>query len=441
MGAGMLTAAAAVPPRSATLERILSDYQAVAARLPEAPVTREARTRAMRELSSLGWPKSSDEQWRYTNLRAFEAVAAFAPAALTPAALVPAPAAAPVRDPLPSAPELPPTLPGFERLVYIDGVRYQHAATAAAGVAGAQWPAEQRLGLLCDMFASDVAGLRIRGTAAIEVLFLTSAAAAGASCYPRLQVALEPGSELQLVERHLGGTDAPTLVCANIEVELARGARLVHYRLQQCGLHTAFADTLCARLAEESSYRVRQVAIGAACARTSAQVRLAGRGAALSWQAIAVGRGQQVHDTALKVEHLAADTRTEEVFRGIADERARIAFSGHIHIAASAPGSDTRQSLRGLIEGAGAEVDLRPRLEINTDEVKAQHGATTGALDENLMFYLLARGIDRDSARALLKWAFLGDVLRAIELPEVRRAAEHGAAGQLPDVMAVGALT
>jgi len=430
MGAGMLTTAAtAAPPRSATLERILSDYQAVASSLPDAAVTRDARTQAMRELSRFGWPKSSDEQWRYTNLRAFEAVAAFGPAAL-----VPAPAA---------APELPPALPGFERLVYVDGVRYHQAARAAAGlggVAGTQWPAEQRLGLLCDMFASDVAALRISGTAAIEVLFLTSAAAAGASCYPRLQVALEPGGELQLVERHLGAPDAPTLVCANIEVVLGRGARLVHYRLQQCGLHTAFADTLCARLADESSYSVRQVAIGAACARTSAQVRLAGRGAALSWQAIAVGRGQQVHDTALKVEHLAADTRTEEVFRGIADERARIAFSGHIHIASSAPGSDTRQSLRGLIEGAGAEVDLRPRLEINTDEVKAQHGATTGALDENLMFYLLARGIDRDSARALLKWAFLGDVLRAIELPAVRRAAEHGAAGQLPDVMAVGAL-
>lgn len=427
MVAGMLPAAA--EPRSATLERILSDYQSVAARLPAAPLTHDARMHAMRELSRLGWPKASDEQWRYTNLRAFEAVAAFGPAALARA-----PAAAPV-------PELPPALPGFERLVYVDGVRYLDTATAAAGLAATDWPAEQRLGLLCEMFASDVAALRIRATSAIEVLFLTSPAATGASCYPRLQVLLDPGSELQLVERHLGAPDAPTLVCANIEVELGRGARLKHYRLQQCGLQTAFADTLSARLADDSSYSVRQVAIGAACARTSAQVRLAGRGAALSWQGIAVGRGQQVHDTALKVEHLAAGTRTEEVFRGIADERARIAFSGHIHVTASAPGSDTRQSLRGLIEGAGAEVDLRPRLEINTDEVKAQHGATTGALDENLMFYLLARGVDRDSARALLKWAFLGDVLRAIELPDVRRAAEHGAAGQLPDIMAIGALT
>jgi Fe-S cluster assembly protein SufD len=429
-------ATSVTPVRSETLDRIVRDYEAVAAQLPDTAVTRAARARAMQELSRLGWPKVSDEQWRYTNLRAFERVPAFRPAVLSrgSGSDVTARAADAARSV-----ELPPPLPGFERLVYVDGVRA--GAAAAAAVSGPEWPAEQRLGLLCDMFASDTAALRIRGETAIEVLFLTSGAAAGTACYPRLRVEVESGSRLKLVERHLGAPDAPTLVCANIAVELGRGAQLVHYRLQQCGVHTAFTDTVTAQLAAAASYSVRQVAIGAACARTSAQVRLAGRGAALSWQAIAVGRGQQVHDTALKVEHLAADTRTEELFRGIADERARIAFSGHIHIAASAPGSDARQSLRGLIEGSGAEIDLRPRLEINTDEVKAQHGATTGALDENLMFYLLARGIDRMTARALLKWAFLGDVLRAIDLPEVRRAAEHGAAGQLPDILAIGALT
>ena len=426
----------AATTRNDTLDRIMRDYEAVAARLPDAAVPREARGQAKCELSRLGWPKNSDEAWRYTNLRAFERVPVFQPAVLSRLKG----AAVAAGDDAPAAMQLPALLPGFERLLYVDGERRGATATDAA-VDGPRWPAEQRLGLLCDMFASDVAALRIRGTAAIEVLFVTSGFAAGAACYPRLQIELEPGSELTLVERHLGAPDAPTLVCANVAIELGRGARLTHYRLQQCGAQTAFSDTLAAQVGADASYNVRQVAIGAACARTSAQVRLSGAAAALSWQAIAVGRAQQVHDTSLKVEHLAAGTRTEEVFRGIADERARIAFSGHIHIASSAPGSDARQSLRGLIEGAGAEIDLRPRLEINTDEVKAQHGATTGALDENLMFYLLARGIERTTARALLKWAFLGDVLRAIDLPDVRRAAEHGAAGQLPDIMAIGALT
>jgi Fe-S cluster assembly protein SufD len=255
-----------------------------------------------------------------------------------------------------------------------------------------------------------------------------------------LQLRLEPGSELRLIERHLGGAQAPALVACNVTIEMARAALLTHYRLQQYAPGTVFADTLWAHLSDQARYSVRSVAVGAGTARTSAHVQLAGRGAALAWQAIAVGRGQQVHDIALKVEHSAADTSTEEMFRGIADERARVAFSGHIHIAASAPGSQARQSLRGLIEGAGAEIDLRPRLEILTDEVRAVHGATTGRLDEDLLFYMLARGIDRQTARALLKWAFLSDVLREIELPGLRAEAERLAAGQLQDVQAVGAL-
>ena len=423
---------------SPVLARILRDFEAAEASLSAGDAaTRAARRHAAQQLSQFGWPSARDEQWRYANLRAYERVAAFRPAALDTRGNL---AAADQPHAAPLLAELPPVLPGFERLLYVDGVRYAAATSAPAATSSPLWPADQRLGLLCDMFASDAAVLHIRGEAAIEILFITSERAAGAACYPRLAVDLEPGSRLKLVERHLGAPGAPTVVCANVSVDLGRAAQLLHYRLQQCGQAITFADTLAARLAEDARYEVRQVAIGAGSARTSAQVRLAGRSACLGWQAIAVGRGEQVHDTALKVEHVAPGTRTDEVFRGIADERARIAFSGHIQIDGSGVGSQARQSLRGLIEGAGAEIDLRPRLEIGTDEVQAQHGATTGRLDENLLFYLLARGIDRKTARALLKWAFLSDVLREIELPQLRAEAERGTAGQLPDIMAIGAL-
>jgi Fe-S cluster assembly protein SufD len=417
--------------QSALLDRIIHDFEAVATQLPDNAVSCDARKRAAQELARLGWPTARDEQWRYANLRAFNRVSQFRPVS---AGLAQGGSAAEL------LPELPPPLPGFERLIFVDGMRAGAASSAAVPSRGL-WPAEQRLGLLCDMFARDVASLHINGTAAIEVLFITSEASSGAAVYPRLQVHLECGAQLKLVERHLGSTARPTLVSSNVTVSMDSGASLTHYRLQQCGPGTLLSDSLAAEVAADAGYSVRQVSIGGATARTSAQVRLSGCAAALDWKSIAVGRGEQVHDLALKVEHLAPATRTEEMFRGIAEERARIAFSGHMFIGAQAPGSDARQSLRGLIEGSGAEIDLRPRLEINTDDVKAQHGATTGQLDENLLFYLLARGVDRKTARALLKWAFLGDVLRAIDLPALRSAAEHGAAGQLPDVMAIGALT
>jgi len=429
-------------PRLEQLERVLRDFEATLAQLPESVVARADRRRAAEHLRQLGWPSRRDEQWRYAHLGAFDRVQSFTPSA--PARSVALPHA------------LPPALPGFERLVFVDGVAVapalsSHRLHAAGGARAAgsvplqprwlepAWLPEQRLALLNDMFAQDVAALRIDGQASLELCFVNTAAAAGTAVYPRVQLELSAGSELTLVERHIGADEGAALICAAVTVELARASRLTHYQLQQCSLGAIFCDSLAARLHEEASYRVRRVQIGAAVSRTSARVRLAGRAAAVGWHAIAAARDEQVNDCVLKVEHAAPATRTDEMFRGIADGRARVAFSGHIHIEGAAPGSEARQSLRGLMEGHG-EVDLRPRLEINTDEVSAQHGATTGQLDENLLFYLLSRGIDRGTARTLLKWAFLNDVLRQIELPQLRSEAERSAAGQLQDVLAVGAL-
>lgn len=422
--------------QAAILERIHRDFEASAGDLPATVIDPAARRRAADELARLGWPSGRDEQWRYANLRQFERVGQFGPrpaAALTGADATAANARA--------IAQLPRVLPGFERWVFIDGIRAQGPAGATPAIGTGLWGPEQRLGLLSEMFGRDTADINVSRDARIEVLFLTSAEAAGAAVYPRLQVRVREGAHLQLVERHLGDPAQSTLVNATIRVDVAAGSQLSHYRLQQNGAQILFGDTLGAEVAADATYRVRQVAVGSLAARTSAHVQLAGRAAALDWQAIAAGRAEQVLDMALRVDHRAPGTRTQEVFRGIADEHARLAFNAHVHISADSPGSEARQSLRGLIEGARAEIDLRPRLEIYTDDVRAQHGATTGQLDENLLFYLLARGLDAATARALLKWAFLGDVLRAIDLPDLRAAAEQAAAHQLPDVTAVGALT
>jgi Fe-S cluster assembly protein SufD len=429
---------AASMQRSEILDRVLHDYRGVADSLPGGGSAHSARERAAGQLADLGWPSARDEYWRYANLRAFER-SVYRPATVSSAQ------SAATLSALQRQGALPAPIEGFERLIYLDGVLVAGARSAAQSDTQANgwdwdWPAELRLGLLCDMFARDAARLYVHGAAAIEVLFLTSPAAAGAAVYPRLQLQLAAGSHMQLIERHLGDPEAPTLVACNVTIDMGRGANLRHYRLQQCGRQVAFTDTLWARLAEQAQYNVRGMTFGAGTARTSARVQLAGRGAGVDWQAIAAGRGEQVHDTALKVEHGAPDTRTDETFRGIADERARLAFSGRIQISADATGSQAHQSLKGLIEGKGAEIDLRPQLEINTHEVRAVHGATTGRLDENLLFYLLSRGLERQEARALLKWAFLGDVLRSIDVPDLRAEAERLAAGQLPDVPALVAL-
>ena len=110
-----------------------------------------------------------------------------------------------------------------------------------------------------------------------------------------------------------------------------------------------------------------------------------------------------------------------------------MAFNGKVVVARGAVGADSQQSLRGLLAGPEAEIDVRPQLEIYTDEVRCSHGATTGKLDEQMLFYLLSRGLQRDTAQRLLKWAFLEDVIARIAVPELRRESEAHLAAVLAD--------
>ena len=255
---------------------------------------------------------------------------------------------------------------------------------------------------------------------------------AGAS-YPRVELQLDAGASLTLIERHLSVGSDDSFVNSAVTVELARGATLHHYRLQELGARAVLFDTLTAALGQDASYQLQGISTGAQAARSTVLVQLAGEGANLAMANAALGDRQQVNDTFALVEHLAPRARTTQTFRGIAAGRARVAFNGKIVVARNAAGTDSQQSLRGLLAGAEAEIDVRPQLEIYTDEVRCSHGATVGKLDDDMLFYLLSRGLDRDAAQRLLKWAFLGDVLANITLPALRREIEARLPGALKD--------
>ncbi|HKC17303.1 MAG TPA: SufD family Fe-S cluster assembly protein [Steroidobacteraceae bacterium] len=408
------------------LERILSEFGSAAATAP-------ARLAAAESLRAHGLPTRRDENWRYANLRSLEAVRSFLPA--------PEPTVSPA---------LPPALPGFSRLVFIDGhpqAEYSlpDAALLASlrgGVARARATAplplaaagDGRLGLIARMFAPDPLTLHVSGRLALELVLIATGSAGGN--YLDLEVQLAAGAQLDLVERHLGSAGPTAMSCVQLDLRLAEHSQLTHTRLLQCAPDALYYDTLAVTVAADGDYRLRQVAAGGQTTRSTAEVRLSGRDARVQIRALATAHGPQVCDALFTVLHEAPGTRSDQLFRGIASERAHVACSADVQVAPSAKGARVLQSLRGLIDGAGAEVDLRPRLTINTDEVQAAHGATTGRLDEDLLFYLLSRGLSPGDARSLLKWAFLAEALNAIDLPPLRRDAGLAAAARLADIPA-----
>jgi Fe-S cluster assembly protein SufD len=394
----------------------------------EAAAPTGAAATALARLRAIGLPARGNEDWRYANLAALEAVPGFTRGSQTASTLAAVP-----------RPALPEPLPGHVRLILVDGrlaagSRLPAGLRASAPVAAA--PATDaapagllRFGLLAEALAPAPLALELQGSGSLELLLVGNSA--DAASYSALELRLAAGAQWQLAERHLGDTGAHGLACHALQLQLGAGARLRHQRLLALAGGGLQLDTLTAVLGEQSDYQQRCMIAGAGTVRSSQSLRLAGRGAQLDWQGLAVGTGREVRDVMLATRHEAPDTLSRQLFRGIADGRARIACAADAHVLASAPGTRLAQSLRGLVDGEGAEVDLKPRLTILTDAVQASHGATTGRLDPDLLFYLLARGLDPLEARALLKWAFLGEVFSGCEPAALRVAVEHAIAAQL----------
>jgi Fe-S cluster assembly protein SufD len=435
--------------------RIAEEHAAASDSLPAGVVSRERRKSAIDLLTVQGLPSSRDENWKYANLRPLDKVR-FAPLsvdaranaiALTPVTLA----------------DLPPRIEGYARYTFVDGA-FSPALSAPAERTGisvvslrsdlerakAARPAappsqstskDARFALLNDAFATDGASIHVSPNVdcptCIELVFIANVDAQAAASYPRVELHVQAGARLGLIERHLSvGSDA-NFVSAAVTVDIARGASVNHYRVQQSGARALWFDTLSAVLAQDATYRLHGVSLGGLSGRSTINVQLAGERADAGISVASLGDRQQVQDTFVLVEHVAPQTRSEQTFRGISAGRARVAFNGKVVVRNDARGTDSRQSLRGLLAGPDAEIDVRPQLEIYTDDVRCSHGATAGKLDDSMLFYLLSRGIDAQTAQRLLKWAFLEDVVAKIEVPELRRQIEHSLAGHMKEAAAL----
>ena len=150
-------------------------------------------------------------------------------------------------------------------------------------------------------------------------------------------------------------------------------------------------------------------------------------------------QGQHV-DNHTRIDHIAPHTTSDEAFRGIVGERGRGVFNGKVVVHRGAQGTDARQSSDNLLLSERSEVDTKPELEIYTDDVKCAHGATVGELDAGQLFYLRSRGIDEETARGLLVFAFANELLRRIDVPQLRDRVVSAVAGNLPDYRNWGGL-
>jgi len=404
------------------------------------------REQAMELFLRLGLPSMHDESWRYTNLRKLSAQsyvdAPRAPSGtLQPTAqlcLLGEDERAATVLMVNGCPVLPQRMDlsingidinSLEEIARTDKKLISHLLEPLAENDIARW----RL-LNTALF---VDGLYLKISTRVEtplvILHVATADHPGTVAYPRVIIDASPGSSATIIEHHVQqGSDTPLCNSSSL-IKLERDASIEHYRVFATDHRTTHLDSLEIRQRQGSRCRQFTIALGGGLTRCSLEAELTEPGAELDSYSLLVGHEERHVDCVNVVRHGAKHTTSRQTARAIASGNSRVIINSKVVVDAGASKADSQQSLRGLLLSPTAEIDSRPQLEIHTDEVKCAHGATTGRLDPNMLFYMLSRGLDRDTAQSLLIYAFLADVLTGMSVHSARNAIENALIPQLPD--------
>src|SRR5438309_3314338 len=425
------------PIKTAAETALAQSFAAVKRALPGAGAVGALREDAFRRFETEGLPHRRVEEWKYTDLRALMRDA-------KPLAAVPdAAAKARAKDALAMLPAiearrvvfvggaLVPELSDLVRLEAGLTIRSMAQALAAGdrdllAHLGRLLPTDDVAVALNTAFMGDGALIHVAPGAALAQpihLVFVNAGGEAVAIFARSLVVIEDGARAMLLESHIGCSDASEhQVNAVLELKVGDAAHVDHVKITGEGAGALHVSTLMAAVGAHARFNEFLFTTGAAVVRNQAFVRFDGEGTIAGIRGASLLKGRQHADTTLVADHANADCTSREVFKSVLDEEGRSVFQGKIIVRRHAQKTDAKMATHALLLSETAEADNKPELEIFADDVQCGHGATSGALDEDLLFYLKARGIPEQEAETLLIQAFVGDALEGIEHAGLRDA-------------------
>ncbi len=419
--------------RTEAEQRIAAEWAGAKARLPGPSDLREA---AFRRFETVGLPHRRIEEWKYTDLRTLMRDA-------KPLARKPDDAA------VARARDAGALLGGIDarRLVLVDGalvpelsdlaalergltIRSLADALAAgdaqvsaqlAASSGAENDVAYALNtaLMADGAVIAVApGANIARP--IHLVFASAGEATGV--FARSLVTVGEGASVALIESHEGPDGVDYQVNTAVDLVVGDAATVERVMVGAQGRNALHVATLTAALGRAVDFRDFGFTTGGAVVRNQLFVRCDGADATLSLCGAVLLTARQHADTTMVVDHAVGGCRSREIIKSVLDGQSRNVFQGKIIVRPDAQKTDARMLSNALMLSPDAEADNKPELEIFADDVQCGHGATAGSIDEDLRFYLMARGIPPAEADALLIQSFVGEAIDAVANEGVREA-------------------
>ncbi|HSW71152.1 MAG TPA: Fe-S cluster assembly protein SufD [Gammaproteobacteria bacterium] len=243
----------------------------------------------------------------------------------------------------------------------------------------------------------------------------------GFMMHPRHLFILESDSQLCFTEEYHSIDADHYLTNASLDFFVGRGANLVYNKVQNEAENARHVAHLFFHQKQNSKVKAVSFTRGGQLSRQELVVNLQEQQAACCLKGFySVDRDAQQSDHAIYIDHQAPQTQSSIDYRGVLAEASRAIFAAKVQVRSAAQKTKSEQINRNLLLSKLAEVDIKPELEIDAEEVNCRHGATVGQIDEESLFYLGTRGIDRQLATTILLQAFMEEVLREVSLPWLR---------------------
>ncbi|HEV7408400.1 MAG TPA: Fe-S cluster assembly protein SufD [Bradyrhizobium sp.] len=418
--------------------RALGDAFAVARdRLPGAGEVADTRQQAFEAYERAGLPHRRIEDWKYTDLRVLMREVLPLAAAPDAAALTRAAAALKLH-----------AIDGVRRLVLVDGVfapklselgglekglgirTLREVLDAGDGTLHAQLflpdNSNPMVALNSAMMTDGVVIEVADGALLTQPLHVVHIAggAAPSAMFTRSLFKLGKSAGATLVESYIAADGAKVYQAHDsLIVSIGDNARLDHVRLIEDSREAFNISSSVITLGAHAHFNTFGMTSGSGVSRYQATIAFAGEGSKVETNGVNLLNGRQHADTTLFLDHAVPNCSSREIFRSVVDDRGHSVFQGRIIVQPKAQKTDAKMMTRALLLSDEAEADNKPELEIFADDVTCGHGATTGALDESLLFYLRARGLSEKEAQALLIQAFVGEAIESIVNDDLRELA------------------
>ena len=391
--------------------------------LPGSSATVVARDRAIEAIKAHRLPTRRVEAWHYTDLRR---LLADVPAwrhqvAARPVDTVVEGAAriAIVNGELVerAAPE------GLKVDAVSDGLR---ADVGGIGLAVADDPAdcEDAIDLINTAFVSDGVRISVAEGLSVGQPVEIQSIHDGGQTHTRNQVSVGAGASALFIERHVG-TGEPLLASTVTDIVVKSGADLTWLIVQEQGAGATHLGSLTLRLEQDAKATVFIANLGGKLVRQELHAAAAGENADLTFRAVNLVGDRNHCDVTLELDHLVANTTSTETVRNVVTDRGQGVFQGQIRVAQIAQKTDAQMACNTLLLSDHAGFAAKPELEIFADDVICAHGATVAEIDEDHLFYLMARGITEKAARGLLIEAFVDEIVEELDNEEIIAALEE----------------